>query len=274
MTDIMIYIIITFYILSTISYLSYLITPKNYFPKVGFYFLLTGFLIQTGITTYEFVQLGHIPVRDLRETLMIISWSLAGVFILIRYKFNLRILGAFAAPLAAFIMIVASQLPGVQVVASDIFKNPLFAIHIVVIFIGEASFALAFGLGVMYILQERAIKLKNHGYFFKRLPSLEIMDQMGYVCIVAGFTLLTTGLVVGFIYAKAVWGRLLSWDPKEVWSGISWLLYAALLHARLSAGWRGRKSAIMAIIGFLILLFTFFGVNFLFTGHHENFTKW
>jgi cytochrome c-type biogenesis protein CcsB len=132
---------------------------------------------------------------------------------------------------------------------------------------------LACGVGILYLLQERAIKIKNPGFFFKRLPSLERLDTTGYACIVVGFSLLTIGLITGSVYAKAVWGRFWSWDPKEVWSAITWLFYAALLHERLAVGWRGRRAAIMAIIGFLVLLFTFFGVNFLLTGHHGQFTQ-
>ena len=100
-----------------------------------------------------------------------------------------------------------------------------------------------------------------------------MLDSIGYVCIVVGFTMLTLGLITGFVYAKTFWGRFWSWDPKEVWAGITWLFYAVLLHERLTAGWRGRRSAIMAIIGFGVLIFTFLGVNLLMTGHHESFTR-
>jgi len=106
------------------------------------------------------------------------------------------------------------------------------------------------------------------------LPSLELLDSTGYACIIAGFTLLTIGLVTGMIYAKLIWGKFWSWDPKEVWSVVSWLLYAVLLHQRITIGFRGRRAAIMAIIGFGALLFTFLGVNFFLKGHHEPFTRW
>jgi ABC-type transport system involved in cytochrome c biogenesis permease subunit len=84
---------------------------------------------------------------------------------------------------------------------------------------------------------------------------------------------MTVGLITGFVYAKTVWGKFWSADPKEIWSIITWLLYAALLHGRLMIGWRGRRSAVMAIVGFAVILFTFLGVNFLFEGHHEVFTR-
>jgi cytochrome c-type biogenesis protein CcsB len=100
-----------------------------------------------------------------------------------------------------------------------------------------------------------------------------MMDNISYVCIVVGFAMLTLGLITGFVYAKAVWGRFWSWDPKEVWAGITWLFYAVLLHGRLTVGWRGRRSAIMAVIGFAVLIFTFLGVNLFMEGHHEEFTK-
>jgi cytochrome c-type biogenesis protein CcsB len=145
--------------------------------------------------------------------------------------------------------------------------------HVTLIFFGEAAFALACGVGILYLLQENSIKTKKRRFFFKRLPSLDLLDSTGYACIVVGFTLLTVGLITGLIYAKSVWGRFWSWDPKEVWSGISWLFYAALLHERLTVGWRGRRSAIMAIIGFGVLVFTFLGVNLFMEGHHKEFTR-
>jgi ABC-type transport system involved in cytochrome c biogenesis permease subunit len=76
------------------------------------------------------------------------------------------------------------------------------------------------------------------------------------------------------VYGKNIWGHFWSWDPKEVWSAITWIFYAALLHERLTVGWRGRRAAIMAIVGFGVLLFTFLGVNFLLHGHHGQFTRW
>lgn len=102
---------------------------------------------------------------------------------------------------------------------------------------------------------------------------MELLDHSGYACVVVGFTLLTIGLVTGMVYAKNVWGRFWTWDPKEVWSAVTWIFYAALLHERLTVGWRGRRAAIMAIVGFGVLLFTFLGVNFLLRGHHGQFTR-
>jgi cytochrome c-type biogenesis protein CcsB len=271
--EVAIIVTILIYMLSTTAYFTYLFLQKNYLYRTGYFLLLAGFFCHTTAIVLGFAKSGHMPVGNLQETLSLAGWAIAGVFLAIQPKFNLKMLGVFAAPLATLVIIAATLLPSVPAQTTAIFKNFWLIAHVVVIFIGEAAFALACGLGLLYLIQENAIKTKKHRFFFKRLPSLDLLDTTGYACIVVGFTMLTLGLITGFVFAKSVWGRFWSWDPKEVWSGITWIFYAALLHERLTVGWRGRKSAIMAIIGFGVLLFTFLGVNLLLKGHHEEFTR-
>lgn len=267
-------ITIFLYMTGTAGYFAYLFFQKDYLQKIGFGLLCFGFLFHSTSIALGFFRSGHIPVNNLNETLLIAAWAVVGVFLWVQYKYRLKILGVYAAPLAAFVMVMASQLSREPAQTKNIFNSFWFHIHILGVFIGEAAFALACGLGILYLIQEYAIKSKTHGFFYKRLPSLELLDLTGYACIIIGFILLTLGLITGFVYAESLWGRLWSWDPKEIWSGITWLIYAALLHQRMTVGWKGRKSAIMAIIGFMVILFTFFGVNFLLKGHHQEFTRW
>ena len=271
--EIFINLTILFYILSATGYVSYLFFQKKSFHKSGYYLLVTGFVCHFAALGYGFIESGHLPVRDLRETLMLTAWAVAGVFLAFQYKFKLKILGIFAAPLTVLIMVVASQLPNDPLQAKSLFNSFWLIFHVLSVLIGDASFALACGVGILYLVQEHSIKAKNRGFFFKRLPSLELLDSTGYTCIIVGFTLITMGLIGGIVFAKSIWGRFWNWDPKEVWAGITWLVYAVLIQQRLTVGWRGRKAAILSIIGFAILLFTFFGVNFLLQGHHGEFTK-
>jgi cytochrome c-type biogenesis protein CcsB len=266
---------IPFYLTSTAVYIAYLIKQKDRMQTIGYYTLLAGFLWHSAAIGFEWIKTGQLPVQNLHQTLSLAGWALAGVFVFFRYRFHLKVLGIYAAPLVAFIMIIASRLPaeGNPTQINNIFTSFWLVSHVIVIFLGEASFALACGIGLLYLVQEHAIKTKHHGFFFKRLPALELLDTTGYACIVVGFTMLTVGLITGFVYAKSIWGSFWSWDPKEVWSGIAWLIYAALLHGRLALGWRGRKAAIMAIVGFGVLLFTFLGVNLFLKGHHGGFTQ-
>ena len=179
-----------------------------------------------------------------------VAWALVGAFLLLHIKFRLKILGIYAAPLATFILLAATQFPRQPMQPQNVLKGFWLVIHIVTIFLGDAAFALAAGVGALYLLQERGIKNKTRGFFFKRLPSLDLLDTTGYACIVTGFTMLTIGLVSGMVYAKSIWGHFWKWDPKEVWSAITWIFYAILLHERLAVGWRGRRAAIMALLGF------------------------
>jgi cytochrome c-type biogenesis protein CcsB len=267
-------LIILLYLISSIGYLTFLFSQKERLHQTSYWVMLVGFLSHTGLIAYKMIILESIPVHNLHQTLSFAAWTLAGVYLLLKYKYRLNILGVFAAPLVTIIMVVAYWVPEVPGEHGDLFKDLWLILHVVIIFIGEAALALACGTGILYLIQEHAIKSKTNRFFRKRLPSLEFLDLTGYVFIFTGFTLLTIGLITGFIYAQQVWGRFWSWDPKEIWSGITWLLYAALLHERLVAGWRGRRAAIMAIIGFVAVIFTFLGVNLLLEGHHEPFTKW
>lgn len=262
-----------FYLLGTATYIAYLFFQKNRLQKMGYLLLLAGFLCHSFSLLAGYYKTGLFPGQNLHQTLLLTGWAFAGVFLLLQYRFNLKILGVYAAPLASLIMVLTLRVPEASAAPGSLFKSFWLFFHIIVTFLGNAAFTLACGVGVLYLIQEYNLKTKRRGFFFSRLPSLELLDTTGYGCIVAGFTLLTIGLVTGVLYAKVVWGRFWGWDVKEVWAGIMWLFYAALLHERLTVGWGGRKAAIMSIIGFAVLLFTFFGVNFLLDGHHGGFTQ-
>jgi cytochrome c-type biogenesis protein CcsB len=271
--DFLIIITVLFYMLSAAGYFAFLFIQKDYLYRAGFYLILAGFVCHSLSIAHNFIVSGQIPARNLHETLSVAGWAIAGFFLVFQSRFKLKVLGIYAAPLIALVMVAVSAVPKTPIQDQSIFKSFWLVSHVIAVFVGNAAFALACGIGILYLVQEHGIKARNPGFFFKRLPSLDMLDVTGYTCIIVGFTLLTFGLITGFVYAKSVWGRFWSWDPKEVWSGITWLFYAALLHERLTVGWRGRRAAIMAIIGFAILLFTFLGVNLLLKGHHGTFTS-
>jgi cytochrome c-type biogenesis protein CcsB len=271
--DVATLVAIAFYMLSTAGYIAYFFLQKNRLQQIGLALLLAGFLSHTAAIGIGFAQKGHIPVSNLPETLSFAGWAVAGAFLVLHTRYNLKILGVYAAPFVALLMVIVPLIPKTPAETPAVFKSFWLVAHVTAIFLGEAAFVLAAGAGILYLIQDDAIRTKRSRFFFKRLPSLELLDATGYACIVVGFSLLTLGLITGLVYAKSYWGRFWSWDPKEVWSGIAWLFYAVLLHGRLTVGWRGRRSAILAIIGFGVLLFTFLGVNFLMEGHHKAFTR-
>ena len=139
--------------------------------------------------------------------------------------------------------------------------------HVAPAFVGYAIFTVAFCLSVTYLVQERQLKQRRKGDLFRRLPSLETLDNLNFRFVTWGFALFTIGLITGSLLAKETWGALWSWEPVQVWSLITWLLYAALVQAR-SVGWRGRRAALLTVFAFALLLLSFLGVNLVFPGKH------
>jgi cytochrome c-type biogenesis protein CcsB len=268
----LILITIFFYILAGVGYFLFLSSQKHHFYKAGLYCVITGFLFHTAIMILKILASKQMPVHNLFETILTAAWSITAVFIFFDYKFKLKILGIFAAPMIIFIMSSACIIADNPVEIKKILGGFWLNVHIISIFIGEAAFILACGAGIFYLIQEHGIKRKKRGYFYTRLPALSYMDAVCYSCVITGFVMVTTGLASGFVYAKIAWGHFWTWDPKEIWSILTWLFYAVLLHGKLALGWRGKRFAIMTIIGVIFILFTFLGVNFLFEGHHKEFT--
>jgi cytochrome c-type biogenesis protein CcsB len=257
------------YAVGTVGYLIYIIRTNPAIHRIAYGFLLAGFLSHTlGLLLLA----GHIrqmPVTTLPQTFSLFAWAVVGSYLAFQLKFNIRILGTFVSPLAVIFMLLSSAIPSRAIPSSQLFKSVWLTFHVATMFIGMAIFALAFCAGIMYLLQERQIKSKNFGLLYRRLPSLEVLDSLNYVCLTFGFPLITIGLISGFVYAGAVWRSFWHWDPKEILSVVTWLIYAVLLHERLAVGWRGRRAAIMAIIGFSVILVTFVGTSVIFKVHHS-----
>lgn len=257
-----------FYLAGALLYLYFIVTQHERGARLGRMFLLIGVVLHAAGFALRYVAAGYTPVTNLFESLSFFALSIAAAFLVFELRYNLRILGSFIAPLAFAFSIFAAFLPGEVATLAPALNSYWLPVHVILLFIGDAVFAVAFGAGIMYLMQEKEVKRKRMGAIFKRLPSLDVLDDINYRCLTVGFPLLTLGIITGSIWAEYAWGSYWSWDPKETWSLITWLLYAALLHGRLTVGWRGRKAAILAIVGFCAVLFTFLGVNLLLPGLH------
>ncbi|MDH3772808.1 MAG: cytochrome c biogenesis protein [Deltaproteobacteria bacterium] len=257
------------YAVGTVGFLIYVIRTEKVIHRIAYGFLLAGFLSHTLGLAMLVSQLRQMPVTTLPQTFSLFAWAIVGSYLAFQLKFNIRILGTFVSPLAVVFMLLSSAIPGRVIPNSQLFKSFWLTLHVATMFIGMAIFALAFCAGIMYLLQERQIKSKSFGLLYRRLPSLEVLDSLNYVCLTFGFPLITIGLISGFVYAGAVWQSFWHWDPKEILSVVTWLIYAVLLHERLAVGWRGRRAAIMAIIGFSVILVTFVGTSVILEVHHS-----
>jgi cytochrome c-type biogenesis protein CcsB len=257
-----------FYLLGTLAYLAYILFLKEALSKLAITTVCIGFATHTLALIIRYAEAGHTPVTNLHESLSFFAWMIIGVLLISNLKYKIKVLGAFLSPIALIIMFFAYALPKEIVPLAPVLKSFWHPFHVIFAFLGNAFFALAFCCGIMYLVQEHQLKSKRMGAITQRLPSLQVLDDLNYQSLTYGFPLLTLGIITGAIWAEYAWGRYWNWDPKETWSLITWLLYAALLHQRLTVGWRGRKAALMAIAGFFAVLFTFLGVNLLLKGLH------
>lgn len=143
-------------------------------------------------------------------------------------------------------------------------------IHVAAVMIAGAFFLLGTAASVLFLVRSRAEEKGEVGPRLSRLPAAAVMDQLAYRTIAVGFPLWTFGaLIAGPIWAHYAWGRYWGWDPKEVWAFITWVVYAGYLHARATAGWKGKRAAIIALVGFATFLFSYYGVNLFVSGLHS-----
>ena len=264
---------VVLYVLATIKYLLFIILLRELLAKIAFISLSVGFTLHSIALVLRCLEAGHAPITNLHESLSFFAWAIIGVYLVFYWRYGIKVLGPFISTLALILIIPAIALPKEILPLAPILRSYWLPIHVIFAFLGNAIFALAFCTGIMYVIQEHQVKSKHIGAISRRLPSLGVLDEINYKALTFGFPLLTVGIITGSIWAQYAWGSYWSWDPKETWSLITWCLYAALLHQRLTVGWRGRKAAIMAIIGFCAILFTFLGVNLLLTGLH-TYSNW
>ena len=248
-----------------VSYGIYFFAQKERLHQIGLLSIAVCFILLSVEIAFLLKNSGYLPAQYLSDALIIIAWSVCAIYLILYALFKLRIIGFYVALLVAPLLLLSLCLPDLPTPIHAFHGNSiLFTFHILTVFWGAAAMALACGTGLLYLVQEQAIKQhKIRGFFFRRLPSLELLDLTGYGCLLIGFSLLTLGLVSGFVFAYQVSGHFWNWAPKEIWSVFAWIVYAILVHGRILVGWRGRKAAIMSLVGFVLLLLTFLGLNFL-----------
>ncbi len=265
------------YLLSSAFYLALFIFRNSTPGFIGMLLAAAGLLIQTvgiGLRWYESYQIGigHAPLTNMYESLVFFSWCTALFYLAMELKYKTRVIGAFVMPFAFIALAYASFSDRINDQISPLIpalqSNWLIA-HVVTCFIGYGAFAVAGSLGMIYLLKKSAGDKPAQEGLFSSLPELKIIDDLTHKTIIFGFMWLSAGIITGAIWANEAWGTYWSWDPKETWSIITWFVYALTLHARFTRGWSGTRIAWLAIIGFVAVFFTYFGVNFLLSGLHS-----
>ena len=230
---------------------------------------------------------GYFPLSNLYESLIFLTWSITFATLIIK-KHNSVIIGAISAPISLFIIAFASFfLPVNMQKASPLvpaLRSNWLMMHVTVMMISYATLILGSLLSILFLiisqnskrshihsiqnLNKNLLILKNTNSLSK-INLLESIDSLSYRIIGLGFPLLTIGIIAGAVWANEAWGSYWSWDPKETWALITWLIFASYLHSRFTKSWKGKKPAILASVGFFIVWACYLGVNFLGQGLHS-----
>ncbi|MHB8772466.1 MAG: c-type cytochrome biogenesis protein CcsB [Syntrophales bacterium] len=266
------------YFFSMVLYVSYLAFRSDSLGKVATAVLWAAVGVETAAILMRWYEsyalgIGRAPLTNLYESLVFFALTVAVVYLLMERKFGIKTAGAFVTPFPFLIMAYASLNPkDIQPLVPALQSNWLIS-HVVTCFIGYAAFAVSFGVSFLYLFKVRAerapAKRQQGTTLMGYLPASDVLDEVGYKTIAIGFPLLTIGIITGAFWANVAWGTYWSWDPKETWSLIVWLIYAAYLHARITQGWKGTKAAYLSIIGFIATLFCYLGVNLILSGLHS-----
>ncbi len=233
---------------------------RQVFVRVALGMVACGFLGHTIFLVMLGLQRRHFPITNLPESLCFFAWCITLTFIVANFRYRINVLGAFVLPLVSLLTIVSQLMWEENHAIPPLLKSRWLYLHTSVAFLAYAAFFLTFLSGVFYLIQERELKSKKFRFFYFRLPSLQVCDEMLRSSLFVGFVAMSITIVTGAFWAQQAWGRFWNWDPKETASLITWGIYLLLVNYRLSSTWRGRRAAYISIIGFVSTLFTF-GVN-------------
>lgn len=227
--------------------------------RLAVYALAGVVLVQIAIMVGRLVNSGY-PFYNLRELLMIYPVALAVLLLWIERRFGYTLLGVMITPLGTFLLLFASSLPESHSQLIPILQSPILMIHVGLFLSAYAALTLAFSAAISYLLQERSLKRKKFAW---RLPPLQIMDQLGSQLVLVGTVLMGLAIPLGSFWALNAWGVAWVWEPKQIMSLVTLVIYGGYFIMRFGFRWPGRKLAWLTIVGFISVFITFFGADLL-----------
>ncbi len=247
------------YVLSLLVYFAALFARRDRWAGAGLILAVIGFCGHTAALLLRTFSSGHAPFTNMYESLSFLSWAIVLALIIFGRTSRVPRLGPYLMLIVVGLVALASSplMPKGATPLVPALQSYWLWLHVSVTLLGEAFFAVAFVASLLYLAADTEEKKAR-------------LDALAYRAVAVGFPLFTLGgLIFGMVWAYRAWGRYWAWDPKEVWSLITWFVFALYLHTRIVMGWKGKRSAWIAIAGFLAALFTYFGVNYLLAGLHS-----
>ena len=247
------------YLVAALGYSLYLVYRKPAVNLVSAVALGAGLLAHSAAIGLRSMETGHGPYTTGYEIASFFAWVIVVVFFLTEWKYKIRDLGAFVVPVVFLILFYSAFQSREVALIDDSAAMFWLTLHRTLSILGYAAFAIAFAAAIMYLIQENQVKSKKLGIMYFRMPSLEVLDDLNYKVIAIGFPLFTLGFMTGMIWNLKMNESLFSWDLLRTWPlVVVWLIYCIVFFGRLLVGWRGKRTAQGAIVGFVCIIFTYF----------------
>jgi cytochrome c-type biogenesis protein CcsB len=250
--------------------LAYLVQREEIVHRLTSLATLAGWIAHSIALITLAVETGRPPLGSLSQAVSTAIWVVVLLEMLVERQYRIPALGAFVLPIVVVLSLKASAArpAGLEQLGAA-FPGAWVWVHIALAMVGIAAFVLNFAGALMYLLQERQLKAKRPGTFYYRLPDLQTLDRLTYRTLALGFPFLTTGLILGAVWARTAWGSVLTFDPLASLSSLAWGIYAATLAGRALVGLHGRRAAYFALFGFTMLVLTL-GAGFFLPGRHGS----
>ncbi|MGV8124195.1 MAG: c-type cytochrome biogenesis protein CcsB [Candidatus Xenobiia bacterium LiM19] len=261
------------YFLSFVLFFVYAVTRKESLGRTATILLGIGLLANTVNLVSRGLAAGRVPFSNLYESLVIFMWGITVCLIWFMARWRLYLIGTVTLPLVLAMAFYATTVRQDVESLMPALKSDWIVYHVATAIIAYGAFAVSFSLAILYLARDFLECKKSGGRFLEMIPDLAKLDAQIYRVIAFGFPFLVLLIITGAIWAEQAWGQYWSWDPKETWSLITMLIYAGFLHARYFLKWRGRLSALFAIIGFISVVFCYIGVNLFLPGLHSYGSK-
>lgn len=247
---------------------------KEGLKKAAWYILIVSLVLHTAYMVARGIKGGRLPLSNQFEFATAFAWGCALIAVILRVtgKKTMDWVVTAGLPMAFLILSYAGLQAQPDQIATELMpslRSSWFALHIGSAVFSYAGFALAAGISIRYLYKEKKLAAMTGTEKTETEAHMAHLDQLSYKLVCFGFLLLTVVILSGCVWAEQAWGSFWTWDPKETWALITWIIYAVLLHQRIRKNWRGKKLAWFCVIAFICVLFTFVGVNKLLAGLHS-----
>lgn len=271
-------------------WISLSITKNSIFVKISHFLIIGSNVLFTTTLAIRWVREGYFPLSNLYESLIFLSWGISIIHLILEKKTQSRLIGAVSSPLMFFLSSFSSLALPIEMqkalpLVPSLQSNWLM-MHVSMMMVSYSTLIVGSLLSILYLffiffsskkqqnnnelnIQTNTIMNSSQMIINSQISLLQIIDIWSYRIIGLGFPFLTIGIISGAVWANEAWGSYWSWDPKETWALITWLVFAIYLHSRLIKGWEGKQAAILGSCGFFVIWICYLGVNFLGKGLHS-----